>query len=102
MTRTKNVSDWNLFWYRRLTRCLFDSSEIPESEYLCKKPVFFGACTHDYICVAAGTKTLTQHLCPNSTIVEFDSDHWVQLAVPDKLNAELLKWIKGLETKASL
>jgi len=86
-------------WYKAVVRRIFaeEEKDVPVEKYANTKPVFFGACAKDYICVPVFGKMLTQQLCPNATVVDFDSDHWVQLAVPDKLNEELLKWITSLD-----
>ena len=41
-------------------------------------------------------KQLLQMLCPNHTIVDFDTSHWVYFAQPQKVNEELEKWIQTL------
>ncbi len=61
------------------------------------KPTFFGAALKDAVSVAALGKQVHAQWCPNTTIVDFDTGHWVQNALPDKVNEELLKWIKTVE-----
>ena len=75
---------------------IFISSAIPKEDYIIVKPTFFGAAMKDAICLAAQGKDSHAKYCPNTTIVEFDTAHWVQNALPDKTNAELLKWIESL------
>jgi len=74
-----------------------DDAEIPKEKYVITKPTFFGAALKDYVCVAALGKQIHAQLCPNTTVVDFDTAHWVQNALPDKTNEELLKWIKIVE-----
>ncbi len=69
-------------------------TEIPKAKYLITKPTFFGATLKDVVCVAALGKQVHTQLCPNTTVVDFDTGHWAQNALPDKVNEELLKWIK--------
>lgn len=61
------------------------------------KPVFYGACSYDTLCPASGGKRATQQLCLNALVVDFETDHWITLGAPDKLNQELLKWFKMVE-----
>lgn len=61
------------------------------------KPVWVGLALKDYVCLPAAQKFATDQFCSNVTYAEFDTDHWVQLAAPDKLNNELLKWFKTLQ-----
>ncbi|KAI5122578.1 hypothetical protein M0805_004795 [Coniferiporia weirii] len=86
-------------WYKAMMQkhTSNEEAEIPTEKYIVKKPVFFGAALRDYICIAPAGKLTTQKTCPNATIVDFDTDHWINLAAPEKLNAELLKWIQSLE-----
>lgn len=71
--------------------------EIPKENYVISKPVFFAACLKDAPCVASENIATVQAMCPNATIVEFDTDHWVLDAAPRKLNAEVLKWLESLK-----
>lgn len=71
-------------------------TELPKENYVLTKPVFFGAAAKDVICVAALGKQVHAQLCPNTTVVDFETGHWVQNALPDKVNEELLKWIKSI------
>ena len=58
------------------------------------KPALFCATHLDYVCLAEPNKMLTTPICKNLKIVDFETDHWVMLAAPDKLNSELHNWIK--------
>lgn len=70
---------------------------IPQAEYFdgVKKPHFFGAALKDHICTAPVGKFQTMSANQFAKIVDFDSDHWVPLAQPQKLNEELLAWIES-------
>ena len=70
--------------------------EIPKEHYTVAKPTFYGTALKDVLCLAAMLKGLHAGSCPNHTIVDFDTGHWVHNALPDKVNAELLKWIEAL------
>ncbi len=72
-------------------------TEIPKAKYVVTKPAFFGAALKDAVCVAAFGKQVHAQWCPDTTVVDFDTGHWVQNALPDKVNEELLKWIKTVE-----
>lgn len=67
----------------------------PDKVYL-DKPVFFGATLLDYICLAEPSKMAVKSMCKNLKVVEFETDHWVMLAAPEKFNEELHNWIKEL------
>ena len=60
-----------------------DDAAIPPEKYANTKPVFVGLAEKDYVCLAAAHRMLSAHFCPNATFVEFDTDHWIQLAAPD-------------------
>ncbi len=61
------------------------------------KPTVFGAALEDAVGIAAFGKQVHAQWCPNTTIADFDTGHWVQNALPVKVNEELLKWIKTVE-----
>jgi len=86
-------------WYKGFVNKLQakDDADIPKEKYVITKPTFFGAASKDVVCIAALGKRVHAQLCPNTTIVDFDTGHWVQNALPDKVNEELLKWIKTVE-----
>ena len=71
-------------------------SDIPEANYKLSMPVFFGGCLRDYVCRADVGVKRTSAYCTNLTTEEYDSDHWVMLATPEKLNNDLLKWITSV------
>ncbi|THV00055.1 alpha/beta-hydrolase [Dendrothele bispora CBS 962.96] len=89
-----------LNWYKIVTTSIErdDDQGIPSENAILKKPVFFGAALRDYVGVAA---ILITSILRNSndtlTIHQYDSGHWVQLEVKDKVNNDLLNWIEGLE-----
>jgi soluble epoxide hydrolase / lipid-phosphate phosphatase len=65
--------------------------------------VFVAAASKDYICVAGPQIAIAEKFCPNSTIKEYDSGHWVIWSHADKLNQDLLAWMEALPTeKAAL
>jgi len=88
-----------LNWYKSFVYKFHakDDADIPKQNYIISKPAFFGAALKDYICVAAVGKQVHAQLCPNTTVVDFDTGHWVLNALPDRTNEELLKWIKTVE-----
>jgi len=90
-----------VFWYKAMVEKVTPNEEkdIPQEKYVVKKPVFFGATLKDYVCLAAAGKAQTAQLCPDATVVDFDTDHWVMQAAPDQVNKELFKWISGLGQK---
>ena len=73
--------------------------ELPESQYKVTKPFFYGATLRDYVCLTSMGKHTVATFCPNATVVDFDTDHWVQLAAPEKLNEEIFKFVEGVRQK---
>ena len=61
-----------------------------------KKPVFFGATLRDSACRADQGKAFIARTCPNATVVDYDTGHWILHEVPDKLNEDLQNWIKTI------
>ena len=57
-------------------------------------PVFYGAAMKDYVAVAEFGKDSIKTHSANPTIVEYDTDHWVLLAEPSKVNADLHEWLR--------
>jgi len=88
-----------LNWYKGYVKKvqMTDDADIAKAKYVITKPTFFGAALKDVVGVAALGKQVHAQLCVNTTIVDFDTGHWVQNALPDKVNEELLKWIKTVE-----
>ncbi|KAJ7620474.1 Alpha/Beta hydrolase protein [Mycena polygramma] len=84
-----------LCWYKQYATGVvaLDDRFVPRENYIIKQPVFFGAAHKDYICVAKVALVGMKDLCPNLTVRDYQTDHWVQLAAPDKVNADLLEWI---------
>ncbi|KAH8120117.1 alpha/beta-hydrolase [Phellopilus nigrolimitatus] len=76
---------------------VIDDKDVPLDHYIVQKPVFFGATLRDAACHPGFYKMLVGKLCPKATVVDFDTDHWVLFAEPDKVNAELQKWLDTLE-----
>ncbi|EMD40595.1 hypothetical protein CERSUDRAFT_121309 [Gelatoporia subvermispora B] len=85
-----------LCWYKVPVRGLFaeDDKKIPAEKATIKQPVFFGACKQDFVCKPEIQLRDAQKFCPNLDVMEFDTGHWVQLAVPNELNTALEDWIK--------
>ncbi|EMD40596.1 hypothetical protein CERSUDRAFT_148764 [Gelatoporia subvermispora B] len=97
-TILKNGLDAPLCWYKVHVNgmCVDDYKQIPQERYVVQKPVFFGACKKDFVCLPALGLANADKLCPNLTVKEFDTDHWVQLAAPDELNIALKGWIDSM------
>ena len=68
--------------------------KIDPDRSIIKAPVFFAAALRDYICLPGVGKEVARKFCANVRIVDFDTDHWINLAARDKVNEELLEWIK--------
>ncbi|OCH86220.1 alpha/beta-hydrolase [Obba rivulosa] len=94
----KNGLAGPLCWYKVPVSglCVDDFKQIPPERYAVQKPVFFGACKKDFVCLPALGLANADKLCPNITVKEFDTDHWVQLAAPDELNRVLKEWVDGI------
>ncbi|KAF8064072.1 alpha/beta-hydrolase [Lyophyllum atratum] len=88
-----------LCWYKTTVLGLDaeDSKGIAKENLIIRQPVFFGAALKDYVCVAAIGKAVSQQYCKGSlTIKEFDAGHALVWEEKNKVNKELLEWIKGL------
>ncbi|KAG6812244.1 hypothetical protein H0H92_003784 [Tricholoma furcatifolium] len=86
-------------WYkiRTFDLDLEDSKGITPENILIHKPVFFGAALRDCICLPAMQKAVTiQNVKGPLTVRDFDAAHWLLWEDKDKLNQELLEWIRGL------
>ncbi|KAJ3555945.1 hypothetical protein NM688_g2295 [Phlebia brevispora] len=65
-------------------------------------PIFFGAATKDYMCVAAdgralfGSEKFKHH---NVTIRDFEADHWLIFSHAEDICRELESWIEGTVVK---
>ncbi|KAH8109568.1 alpha/beta-hydrolase [Phellopilus nigrolimitatus] len=59
-------------------------------------PVFFGAALKDPTGPSEQSKDVMKMFARKLTVVDFDTEHWVLFAAPEKVNAELEKWIKSL------
>ncbi|KAF5372218.1 hypothetical protein D9758_004931 [Tetrapyrgos nigripes] len=90
-----------LNWYKiaRGTLEMQDDKGIPRENALIRSPIFFGAALRDYITGSAPIFLAGALVASNSTatIREYNSDHWLQQALPDQVNGDLLEWIEGLD-----
>ncbi|KAF5338786.1 hypothetical protein D9758_012077 [Tetrapyrgos nigripes] len=92
-----------LNWYKIARGTLEgqDDQGIPQENALIHNPIFFGAALRDYGPVAAIFLAGALAASDSSvTLHEYDSDHWVQMALPDEVNGDLLEWIEGLDLDA--
>ncbi|KAJ7156541.1 Alpha/Beta hydrolase protein [Mycena crocata] len=87
-----------LCWYKQYATGVVaeDDKLAPKDNYIIKQPVFFAATHEDYICVPKVALITMKDVCPNLTVRDYQTDHWVQLAAPDKVNKDLLEWIEIL------
>ncbi|KAJ7183540.1 alpha/beta-hydrolase [Mycena filopes] len=89
-----------LCWYKQYATGVVveDDKLVPKENHVIKQPVFFAATHEDYICVPKVALVSMKDVCPNFTVRDYQTDHWVQLAAPDKLNKDLLELaeLKGL------
>ncbi|TDL18521.1 alpha/beta-hydrolase [Rickenella mellea] len=85
-------------WYRAMLQKVTPGEEIgiTDGQLVFQKPAFYGAALRDHVANPGLAKVAFPQHFPNNTIKDFDSDHWVQLSMPQVVNAELLKWIEGL------
>jgi len=97
-TLLKNGLAGPLCWYKVHVHGAYteDYKGIPPERYGVQHPVFFAACKRDFLCSPALGLASTSKLCPNLTVKEFDTDHWVQLAAPDELNSALKEWADSI------
>ncbi|KAF7374032.1 hypothetical protein MSAN_00283900 [Mycena sanguinolenta] len=86
-----------LCWYKQYTTGMVaeDDKLVPKENYVIKQPVFFAATLNDHICPPEVGLVSLKPGCPNLTIKEYHTDHWVQLAAPEQLNKDLLEWIES-------
>ncbi|KAJ7620486.1 alpha/beta-hydrolase [Mycena polygramma] len=86
-----------LCWYKQYTTGAVaqDHQLVPKENYIVKQPVFFAAAHKDYICVPKVAQGGMKKSCPNLTVRDYQTDHWVQFAAPDQVNADLLRWIEN-------
>ncbi|KAJ7493644.1 alpha/beta-hydrolase [Mycena latifolia] len=87
-----------LCWYKQYATGVVvnDDKLVPKENYVIKQPVFFAAAHEDYICVPKVALVTMKDVCPNLTVRDYQTDHWVQLAAPEKVNKDLLEWIESL------
>lgn len=75
------------------------STGVPIRSLAISKPVFFGATTHDIICVPKPQIKLMEKACADLTVHEFEAGHWVMMEKKDEFNKVLGSWLEGLITK---
>jgi len=88
-----------LLWYKVKVTGLDaeDGKDIAPQNFLIHKPAFFGAATRDYVCTPALGKVALERCSKGSlTIKDYDAGHWLLWEQKDKLNEDLLEWIRGL------
>ena len=76
-------------------------TDIPPANYAYSKPVFLGAPPKDYVCLAPLQEQTTRQFCPDTTVVQFDADHWLPSAKPKELNEALEAWLKEKENTSA-
>jgi soluble epoxide hydrolase/lipid-phosphate phosphatase len=69
---------------------------VPEASYVIKKPVFVGAATKDYVCLANAQIADAERFCPQRTVKTYDGDHWIMWSHAEQLNQDLLAWLEEL------
>lgn len=72
--------------------------EISKDRYVVTKPVFFGAALDDTACRADHGKEVTSRYCPNATVFEYNTGHWILQQAPDKLNEDIQAWLHALHS----
>ncbi|KAJ2934991.1 hypothetical protein H1R20_g2113, partial [Candolleomyces eurysporus] len=80
---------------------LEDAKKIPLANYKIHKPVFLGCALKDEICLPAFQKPITAQFCPQTTVHDFDTGHWVLNGAADEVNEALDKWIAGISASGS-
>ncbi|KAJ7121620.1 epoxide hydrolase [Mycena epipterygia] len=87
-----------LCWYKQYATGVVaeDDKLVPKENYIIKQPVFFAAAHEDYVCAPKVGLVMMKDVCPNLTVRDYQTSHWVQLAAPDKVNKDLLEWIESL------
>ena len=83
----------------RTSLCQF--TEIFKENYTITKPVFFGAASKDAACRADQGKAVVARYCPDATIADYETGHWILHQAPDKLNEDLRAWLQGLPLNAA-
>ncbi|KAH9894458.1 alpha/beta-hydrolase [Cubamyces lactineus] len=101
--KTRMLNEWRktglgtaLNWYKVMATGLMskDDEAVNKEKLALAHPVYFAACTRDYVCLAEPSARIVQNFCPRATVEMFDTGHWVQLEAPDKLNKSLLAWLE--------
>jgi len=93
----KNGFSANLNWYKNSFsgQDKEDDAQIAADRHTITVPSFFGAAMKDYVCLESWGKAAFAKDCAEATVKEYDSDHWVQIAQPAKVCADLGAWLKG-------
>lgn len=94
-----------LSYYKLASRGLQDTDglELSNDKVKVTKPVLYIGGQQDYICKPEMQKPGMEKICEDLQFEVFDCDHWIQLALPDRVNATIERWIeaKGLELERS-
>ncbi|KZP16706.1 alpha/beta-hydrolase [Athelia psychrophila] len=88
-----------LCWYRVLVEGITPENDktVPAENVKLKHPVFFGAPTKDFICLAAPSIAGVEAMCTGTKVIkEYDADHWLIFSHAQVLNEDLLDWLKSL------
>lgn len=86
-------------WYRVLVEGITpeDDKTVPPENIKVKQPVFYGAATKDYVCLAGPSAASLEQTCLGpKTVKEYDADHWVIFSHAKEVNKDLLEWIESL------
>lgn len=68
-------------------------AEIPVDTYTIQKPVFFGGSHNDPICVDTAQVAGARAFCPNLTVANFNTTHWIAAEAAKEVNEALDRWI---------
>jgi pimeloyl-ACP methyl ester carboxylesterase len=94
-------------WYKVVTSGLEDEDgqQVPPDRIFPPKtaPLFFGACTKDYVCHAEWSKHFMREYLKEHdvTICDFESHHWAILGVPGEVCKELGTWIENTVSRSN-
>ncbi|TRM64516.1 Alpha/Beta hydrolase protein [Schizophyllum amplum] len=93
-----------LNWYKVASRGLQDTDglELSNDKVKITKPVLYIGGQQDCVCKPEMQKPDMEKICEDLQFEVFDCDYWIQLALPDRVNATVEKWIeaKGLSGRA--
>lgn len=62
--------------------------------------MFFGATLKDYISLPELIKKGLRAFCKNTTVKDYDADHWVVHSDAELVNKDLQEWIEGVVAAA--